>query len=203
MQVFCAMETLGKEDKELDLDHPSKELLPFFQTLYSGDYTTLTNENVLIVLKLAHKYDTTQLDAACKIFLEAACKKLEAAGGPAEARQDDLSLLSVTIQLQNHKNLEDLHNQYVDALCRQLKAAPKASTTRTGDRKIAPGTCDNCKNNPNSLPFNSYPTCPWGVATCGSDPFVSQKILLKHLNLSTTLRIIHNLDSNVAKCLKA
>jgi hypothetical protein len=124
VQAFCAMETLGKEDKELDRDHPSEELLPFFQTLYSGDCTTvLTNENVLIVLKLAHKFDTTQLDAASESFLKAACSKLEAA----------------------------------------------------------------CVIN-----MHSSPT-----------PFVGQESLLKHLNLITALRIIHNLDSNVAMCLKA
>jgi hypothetical protein len=84
------METLGKGDKELDLDHPSKELLPFFQTLYSGDFAILTNANVLTTLKLAHKFDTSQLTALCKSFFMAACSKLETA----EAGQDGLSLLS-------------------------------------------------------------------------------------------------------------
>ena len=194
-QVFLAMELLGKEDQELDLDHSSKELLPFFQTLYTGDYATLTDDNVLDTLKLAHKYDTTQLDAACKIYLLAACPKLEAVGTP---KQDELSLLSVTVQLQNHSHLQDVHEQYVDAMFRQL---------RWRKNKIGDGACANCKANPGHNPNPStHPKCPWASPTCdrsSTDPFVHQKALVRRLNLSTTLRIIHNLDSDLAKSLQA
>jgi hypothetical protein len=55
-QVFLAMESLGKDDLELDFNHHSEALLPFFHTLYSGNTLALTDANVLDVLKLAHMY---------------------------------------------------------------------------------------------------------------------------------------------------
>jgi hypothetical protein len=77
-QVFLAMESLGKDDHELDFSHHSEALLPFFQALYFGNTLALTDTNVLDVLKLAHMYDTTWLDAACTTYLQSACTRLEA-----------------------------------------------------------------------------------------------------------------------------
>jgi hypothetical protein len=179
------MESLGKEDHELDLDHPSTELLPFFQTLYSGNYHTLTDENVLGTLKLAHKFDTTQLDAACQSYLLDACPRLEAIKS---LRTAPLSLLSATVQLQNHCNLRDLHEKYVDALCRQFQ--------------MGRGSCANCRS-----AGSSSPMCPWGSSGCvkrtRATPFANQKPLLQLINLSTALRIIHNLDGDFSQCLQA
>jgi hypothetical protein len=70
------METLGLEDKELELDHPSDALLPFVQTLYSGNGSHLTDANVLETLKLAHKFDTTTVHALCTAYLRDALASL-------------------------------------------------------------------------------------------------------------------------------
>jgi hypothetical protein len=84
------METLGKEDTELTLNHPSEALLPFFQTLYDGGDSHLTDDNVLKTLKLAHKFDSAKVDSRCKAYLQGALAKLEAL---AALDEDELSLL--------------------------------------------------------------------------------------------------------------
>ena len=73
-QFFLAMETLSKEDHDLDL---SDELFPFLQMLFSSDYISLMDDNVLSTLNLAHmlKLNTAQLDAACHSYILSACSR--------------------------------------------------------------------------------------------------------------------------------
>jgi hypothetical protein len=101
----------------------------------------------------------------------------------------------VTVELQNHSDLRELHELYADALFQKLRA----------NTKIGPGACYNCQNDRgHNYPFSS-PNCPSKTAGCvraPNRPFNNQKALVRLLNFSTALRFIHNLDSGLAQHIK-